>query len=56
MFISHLSYFLFYLYISASVQCKNHLAQDKSFLVIPTMPWFNREKWFMLRQDNTVTP
>jgi hypothetical protein len=52
MFVSHLSSFLFYLYVSASVQRKNHLAlaRDKSFLAIPTMPWFNRKKWFVLRQ------
>jgi len=37
MFVSHLSSFLFYLYVSASVQCKNRLARDKSFLAIPTM-------------------
>ena len=29
MFVSHLFSFLFYLYVSASVQCKNHLARDK---------------------------
>ena len=40
MFVSHSSSFLFYLYISASVQRKNRLARDKSFLAIPTMPWF----------------
>jgi len=50
MFVSHLSSFLFYLYFSASVQRKNRLARDKSFLAIPTMPWFNRKKWFVLRQ------
>jgi hypothetical protein len=49
MFVSHLFYFLFYLYVSASVQCKNCLAQDKSFLAIPTMPWFSRKMWFVLR-------
>ena len=48
MFVSHLSYFLFYLHVSASVQRKNCLARDKSFLAIPTVPWFNRKKWFML--------
>ena len=50
MFVSHLSSFLFYLYVSASVQRKNRLARDKSFLAIPTMPWYNRKKWFALRQ------
>jgi hypothetical protein len=50
MFVSHLSSFLFYLYVSASVQRKNRLARDKSFLAIPTMPWFNWKKWFVLRQ------
>ena len=50
MFVSHFSSFLFYLLVSASVQRKNRLARDKSFLVIPTMPWFNRKKWFVLRQ------
>jgi hypothetical protein len=51
MFVSHLSSFLFYLYASTSVQHKNHIARDESFLVIPTMtmPWFNRKKWFVLR-------
>ncbi len=49
MFVSHLSSFLFYLYVSASVQRKNRLARDKSFLAIPTMPWFNQKKWFVLR-------
>ena len=29
MFVSHLSYFLFYLHVSASVQHKNRLARDK---------------------------
>ena len=53
MSVSHLSSFLFYLYVSASVQCKNCLAWDKSFLAIPTMPWFNRKKWFALRQQAT---
>ena len=50
MFVSHLSCFLFYLYVSASVERKNHLARDKSFLAIPTMPWFNQKKWFVLQQ------
>ena len=50
MFVSHFSSFLFYLYVFASVQRKNHLAWDKRFLTIPTMPWFNRKKWFVLRQ------
>jgi hypothetical protein len=49
MFVSHLSSFLFYLYVSASVQRKNRLARDKSFLAIPTMLWFNRKKLFVLR-------
>ena len=49
MFVSHFSSFLFYLYVSASVQPKNRPAQDKSFLTIPTMLWFNRKKWFVLR-------
>ena len=49
MFVSHFSSFLFYLYVSASVQRKNPLARDKSFLVIPTMPWFHQKKWFVLR-------
>jgi hypothetical protein len=49
MFVSHLSYFLFYLYVSASVQCKNCLARDKSYLAIPTMRWFNQKMWFVLR-------
>jgi hypothetical protein len=35
MFVSHFSLFLFYLHVSASAQRKNHLAPDKSFLVIP---------------------
>jgi hypothetical protein len=43
MFVSHLSSFLFYLYVSASVQCNNRLAQDKSFLAIPTLLWFNQK-------------
>ena len=50
MFVSHFSSFLFYLYVFASVQHKNHLARDKSFLAIPTLPWLNRKKWFVLRQ------
>ncbi len=45
-----LSSILFYLYVSALVQRKNRLARDKRFLAIPTMPWFNRKKWFVLRQ------
>ena len=50
MFVSHVSSFLFYLYVSALVQeSKNCLARDKSFLAIPTIPWFNRKKWFVLR-------
>jgi hypothetical protein len=53
MFVSHLSSFLFYLYVSASAQRKNRLARDKSFLAIPTMPWFNWKKWLVLRQDKT---
>ena len=55
MFVSHLSSFLFYLYVSASVQRKNRLARDKSFLAIPTMPWFTGRRWFVLQQVNTVT-
>ena len=43
MFVSHFSLFLFYLYVSAPVQLKSCLARDKSFLVIPTMPWFNQK-------------
>ena len=39
MFLSRFSSFIFYLYVSASVQCKNRLARDESFLAIPTMPW-----------------
>ncbi len=50
MFVSQFSLFLFYLYIFASVQRKNCLARDKSFLAIPTMPWFKPKKWFVLRQ------
>ena len=50
MFVSHLSSFLFYLYVAVSLQRKNRLARDKSFLAIPTMPWYNRKKWFVLRQ------
>jgi hypothetical protein len=49
MFVSHLSSFLIYLYVSASVQRKNCLARVKSFLGIPTMQWFNRKKWFVFR-------
>ena len=50
MFVSHFSSFLFYLYVSTSVQSKSCLARDKSFLAIPTMQWFNRKKWFLLQQ------
>ena len=53
MFVSHLSSFLFSLYVSASAQRKNRLARDKSFLAIPTMSWFNWKKWIVLRQDKT---
>jgi hypothetical protein len=37
MFVSHFSSFLFYLYVSAPEQLKNHLARDKSFLAIPNL-------------------
>jgi hypothetical protein len=38
MFVSHLSSFLVYVNVSASVQHKNRLARDKSFLAIPYGP------------------
>jgi len=56
MIVSHLSSFLFYLYVSASVQRKNRLARDKSFLAIPTMPWFTgKSGWCSGRLQNIVT-
>jgi len=56
MFVSHFSSFLFYLYVSTSVQPKNRPAQDKSFLAIPTMLWFNRKSGLCSGTlQNTIT-
>ena len=47
------SYFIFFSLLSLRLRLggtrKNCLARDKSFLPIPTMPWFNQKKWFVLR-------
>ena len=38
-----LSQFLFQVYVTASIQCKNCLAQDESYLGLPNMLWFDRK-------------
>ena len=56
MFVSHLSSFLLYFYVSAAEKRKNHLAQDKSFLAYPLCRGSTRKIGSCSgRLQNTVT-